>query len=117
MVGCAQADPEPPRTQVKRALLILPEALEDLAQAADWYDARRDGLGRELLAVIDAAMQDVFLSPESWPRWLPSRLEHKCVARRFPYVVFFRFDDNAVTIVAVAHAKCRPGYWATPGRP
>jgi toxin ParE1/3/4 len=102
---------------VTRALRILPEALEELSQAAEWYNARRDGLGRELLAVIDAALQKIFLSPESWPRWQPSRLEHKYVVQRFPYVVFFRFDPDAVTIVAVAHAKRHPGYWATPEHP
>jgi hypothetical protein len=31
--------------------------------------------------------------------------------KHFPYVVFFRIDSSAIEIVAVAHAKRRPGYW------
>jgi len=30
--------------------------------------------------------------------------------KHFPYVVFFRIDAAAVEIIAVAHAKRRPGY-------
>jgi hypothetical protein len=29
----------------------------------------------------------------------------------FPYRVVFFVDHDALTIVAVAHAKRRPGYW------
>jgi plasmid stabilization system protein ParE len=28
-----------------------------------------------------------------------------------PYVVFFEVADDAITIVAVAHQRRRPGYW------
>jgi hypothetical protein len=56
-------------------LRVLPEAEEELVDAAAWYETRRAGLGVEL------------------------------------YVVFFRDSGAVVEIMAVAHAKRRPGYW------
>ena len=31
--------------------------------------------------------------------------------RRFPYIVMFTVADDSVEVVAIAHAKRRPGYW------
>ncbi len=30
----------------------------------------------------------------------------------FPYSVIFREEANSILILAIAHAKRRPGYWA-----
>jgi hypothetical protein len=29
----------------------------------------------------------------------------------FPYSVIFQLEDDIILVVAVAHAKRRPGYW------
>lgn len=29
----------------------------------------------------------------------------------YPYVIVYRYRDEVVTVIAVAHAKQRPGYW------
>ena len=60
-----------------RVLRVPPEAEEELAEAAEWYEAKRPGLGIELVAIVD----------------------------------FFRADEGAVEVIAVAHANRRPGYW------
>ena len=39
--------------QVSHPLVIRPEAEDDLADARDWYDAQRDGLGLEFLAAVE----------------------------------------------------------------
>jgi hypothetical protein len=45
-----------------------------------------------------------------WPR--VDRRHHRFVMRRFPYSVFYRFNDTELTVVAIAHHKRPPGYWA-----
>jgi plasmid stabilization system protein ParE len=36
----------------------------------------------------------------------------RLVLQRFPYNVFYRVGAEAIVIVAVAHQKRRPAYWA-----
>ena len=92
-------------------LRVAPEAEEELAAAAEWYEARRPGLGVELVASIDGAFEEILAAPLSCAVWWPNRPYRKKIIRRFPYVIFFTLDDGAVIVVAIAHARRRPGYW------
>jgi hypothetical protein len=70
-------DPEAPRARVT-ALRVLPEAEEELAQAAQWYESKRAGLGVEFVAVVDRALDEIRDAPAeravTWRRMsLPSR--------------------------------------------
>lgn len=96
-------------------LRVSPEAEEELAAAAEWYEARRAGLGVELVASVDGAFEEILAAPLSYATWRTDRPFRKKVVRRFPYVIFFTVDEDAVVVVAIAHARRRPGYWV--GRP
>lgn len=39
-----------------RPLIVLPEAEEELLEAMRWYEARRAGLGLELLGTVEHAL-------------------------------------------------------------
>jgi plasmid stabilization system protein ParE len=93
------------------ALRILPEAEDELAEAAEWYESKRVGLGVELVAVVDRAIDEILDAPASFPFWRSDRPYRRKVISRFPYVIFFRATDKFVEITAVAHAMRRPGYW------
>jgi plasmid stabilization system protein ParE len=94
-----------------RALRLLPEVEEELAQSARWYESKRRGLGIELVAIVDRTFDEIRDAPEAAPVWRADRPYRKKAVRRFPYVVFYRFDDDVIEIVAVAHEKRSPGYW------
>ncbi len=96
---------------MKRRLRVLPDAEAELVSAAMWYEDKRPGLGVEFVAVVDQALQSVVEHPEACPVWRPDRPYRKHPLKRFPYVLFFRVDAATIEIVAVAHAKRRPGYW------
>ncbi|TFH32196.1 MAG: type II toxin-antitoxin system RelE/ParE family toxin [Myxococcales bacterium] len=96
---------------MKRTLRVLPDAEAELQSAALWYEEKRHGLGIEFVAVVDRAFQSVLENPEACSVWRPDRLYRKRSLKRFPYIVFFGVDEATVEIVAVAHAKRRPGYW------
>jgi plasmid stabilization system protein ParE len=95
-----------------KALRILPEAEEELAEAAAWYESGRAGLGLELIALVDRALEEISDAPLTCALWRDDRPYRRKILTRFPYVIFFRVEGDAVVVVAIAHAKRRPGYWA-----
>lgn len=92
-------------------LRIHPEARRELTGAFDWYEAQRTGLGRELLAELDAAFAAIIHQPLASGAWSARPRFRRFVLRRFPYILFYRLDSEEVVVVAIAHAKRRPGYW------
>ncbi|MGB8221351.1 MAG: type II toxin-antitoxin system RelE/ParE family toxin [Polyangiales bacterium] len=96
---------------MKRTLRVLPDVEAELQSAATWYEEKRRGLGIEFVAVVDRAFESVLENPEACPVWRTDRPYRRLLLKHFPYVVFFRIDSSTIEIVAVAHAKRRPGYW------
>jgi C4-dicarboxylate-specific signal transduction histidine kinase len=50
-----------------KPIRVEPEAKQELAAAAAWYERRREGLGRELMVEIDAVLAAVARSPARFP--------------------------------------------------
>ena len=48
---------------------LHPEARAEFRSAALWYEERRDGLGVEFVAAVDAALLRIGTAPKSFPRW------------------------------------------------
>jgi len=93
---------------------VEPEAKQELAAAAAWYEERREGLGRELLHEVDAVLAAIARTPSRfplYPRVAPGLGVRRAAARRFPYSIAFIDLANVVRVLAVAHDKRRPGYW------
>ncbi len=42
---------------------LLPEAIAEILQAAEWYEDRRIGLGEEFLSAVEQAMDAVAAAP------------------------------------------------------
>jgi plasmid stabilization system protein ParE len=50
---------------------------------------------------------------ESPRRWLLIRGARRVLVGSYPYAIIYReISDEEIEIVAVAHLKRRPGYWA-----
>lgn len=90
---------------------LSPEAEEELLAAATWYEDKRVGLGVDLVARVDAALNQIAESPESCSLWRPDRPYRQKVLARFPYVIFFVYTPDVVEVLAIAHSRRRPGYW------
>ena len=90
------------------------EAVDELAEAAAWYGARRPGLGLEFLAEVERILPMVDDSAASFPRLLDLPVDlviRRALLPRFPYAVIFMDLQTEVRVLAVAHARRRPGYW------
>ena len=90
-------------------VIFRPEAEDELIEAIDWYEARSPGLGAELLRCVDACVERMIRQPESYP--IVHRETRMGIVRRFPYLVLYRISDEAISIIAVFHAKRNPKIW------
>jgi hypothetical protein len=77
-----------------RRLRIVPEAEEELGEAAAWYEAKRPGLGIELVAIADRAFEEIADAPFVYGLWRDDRPYRRKVLTRFPYVIFVRVDPR-----------------------
>jgi len=98
---------------VTRTLHLLPGAEAELAEAIEWYEERREGLGGELLELARATFERILEAPHQLPSWVGDREYRRLVLAHFPYSIIFTYDDAEVRIVAFAHARRKPGYWRT----
>lgn len=93
---------------------VLSSAIEEIAQAALWFESRRPGLGSEFWRLTDATLQEIEHNPLRFAKsdYATDEFEIRfALIRRFNYVVHFALDEQEVQIVSVAHAGRQPGYW------
>lgn len=86
-----------------------PQANEEYAQAAQYYAAIAPELGAHFYDEIERLILEVRQQPDRFFRFRPPARRALC--RKFPYSVVFLDKPDHVLIVAVMHAKRRPGYW------
>lgn len=96
-------------------LRIGDAAAAEALEAARWYEAQRPGLGDEFIAAVLAGGDQIATNPAAWPVWRPVARQSAPVRRyvltRFPFALMYQVLEDAIEIVAVAHARRRPGYW------
>ena len=94
-----------------KTLRVLPEAEAEIEASTVWYESKRAGLGAEFLAMLDEALEEIADAPLAVQLWREGAPWRRKVLRRFPYVIFLTVGSDLIEIVAVAHARRRPGYW------
>jgi len=86
-----------------------PAAAQELTAAAQGYEQRAAGLGREFNAEAKRAAALLCQTPLIGEPLDPTH--RRFPLRRFPFALIFRVDGDALRIVAVAHRRRRPNYW------
>jgi len=90
------------------SLAFHPAAAAEVEDAYNWYAERDPILGAAFLDELHHALATIREAPQTWPSFQGAR---RYLMRRFPYHVIYRQVANAIQIVAVMHARRRPGYW------
>jgi plasmid stabilization system protein ParE len=90
---------------------ILPEAEQELEEAADYYDGQREGLGTEFIVEFRRALELVLRWPNAWARVTRTKTARRIGLDRFPYRIIYQVRGDDIIIVAVAHTKRRATYW------
>ncbi|MGL4461615.1 MAG: type II toxin-antitoxin system RelE/ParE family toxin [Planctomycetia bacterium] len=90
-------------------MFVRGAAEQDLAEARDWYESQRTGLGFEFIADFQRSLVEIERFPESFTpvRKTIRRLQ----MNRFPYVVFFQIQTERIEVFAVVHMRRRPNTW------
>lgn len=91
-----------------------PEASSEFDADIDWYDGRETGLGGRFESDVLSAVNEVADMPAAWPirpGWDREPIVRARGVKDFPYRVVYFVHDSHLMVVAVAHAKRRPGYW------
>ena len=90
-------------------LILAPEAEQDISEAYDWYEQRRPGLGEEFLGCVDACIQRICRSPELFAKVYEDY--RRALIRRFPYAIFYEWNEKTVAIYSVFHTSQDPRKW------
>lgn len=94
---------------------ILPEAEEELYQAALWYEDREQGVGLRFLSAYDQARRRIEERADRLPHLEtlpPGRNIRRTFLHRFPFMVVVELFADEVVILAVAHSSQKPNYWS-----
>ncbi|MBP6707594.1 MAG: type II toxin-antitoxin system RelE/ParE family toxin [Candidatus Accumulibacter sp.] len=92
-------------------LVIVPRALAELHDAAAFYAARANvELALAFVAEFERAANRILANPMLGAIFRGSRRRY--FLRRFPYSVIYQVAAEELRVVAVAHQRRRPGYWA-----
>jgi plasmid stabilization system protein ParE len=92
-----------------RRLEVLPDAADEALAAARWYRERSAKAATAFQREVQAALDRIEQSPETWPRHHHGT--HRVLLHRFPYEVVYRVLPELILVVAIAHCRRRPGYW------
>ena len=92
-----------------KAVRFHPEAEAEMGEAAAYYEAQQENLGKRFLTAVQDAINRVHINPLLYPT-----VEHdvrRCVTKTFPFGVLFRALSQEIVVVAVMHLHRDPEYW------
>jgi plasmid stabilization system protein ParE len=88
---------------------LLAGARRDFDESLDWYADKSTQAAMRFAAAVEGALARVAADPTQFAS--PDGVHRECPVKKFPFRIVYRLVDNGVLVVAVAHAKRRPGYW------
>ncbi|MGL6096721.1 MAG: type II toxin-antitoxin system RelE/ParE family toxin [Fimbriiglobus sp.] len=91
------------------------EAREELDAAVEFLDDRGPALGDDLMSAWHAGLEAVAADPRRYAIAddSPDGADVRCYTiTRFHYRLLYLVEGHTLTVLAFAHARRRPGYWA-----
>ncbi len=98
------------QSQLEQIILEYhPDAIDELIDAAQFYEFRQAALGYRFLDAVDAALETIKKNPLMWRA---DKLgKRKCLVKEFPYLLIYKMSSKFAYILAVAHTSRKPNYW------
>lgn len=94
-----------------KPIVLHSEAETEFDETIAWYERRREGLGVELKAEVEAVLKGIRDGTLSGTQY-PQTNQRFVLVPRFPYLVCFLELDTVIWIPAIAHERREPGYWS-----
>lgn len=99
---------------MSRTVRLATGAVPELDEAARRYDSQRRGLGDEFLEAVEEALASLRdWSSIGTPVETGGHGFRRMQVDGFPYHLPYRLTDDEVQVLAIAHDRRRPGYWAS----
>jgi plasmid stabilization system protein ParE len=91
--------------------IISEKALEELNQAADYYQANVDAECAKFFAVrFQETLNFICDYPNAWP--LVRARIRRCSLKGFPYFVLYKVNpDSKITVISVLHDKSNHNFY------
>lgn len=87
------------------------EAEAEFIEALAWYHARSARAAENFDKAFAEALERIGQSPDQFPSCDEEGYRF-AMLDRYPYSLIYRAIGETVQVVAVTHARRRPGYWA-----
>ena len=87
-----------------------PAALQEAEDAQAWYEERSLFAASAFLRELSIAVQRIRRAPHRYPA--AEAATRRILLDRFPFTIYYLVKSDALSIIAVAHQKRRPGYWS-----
>ena len=91
-----------------RRVVFRPQAENDALEVRQWYESRREGLGREFGVAMDEMVGRIADNPLAFQR--AHGETRRAVLAQFPYAIYFRVEDEEVVVLAL-HGRQHPSHW------
>lgn len=86
-------------------VVLTSTAERDVASAAEWYEAKREGLGGEFLDRVEEAIDRIGMNPLAYRKVTGEN--RRCLVEQFPYALWFKIHGDAI-VVACLHSARNP---------
>ena len=90
-------------------------AAEEFDAVFAWYESRNPEVAQRFAGEVESAISRIREAPRSFPAWPkvdPTLGVRRCLLSSFPYSIPFLIEADTVFVLAFAHQRRRPGYWA-----
>lgn len=84
-------------------LILKSKAHIDLAEAIEYYQSKRKGLGLKFLKCVQKFFDRITKNPLHYP--LKSNQFREAYIQKFPYVIIYEIIDNEIVVFCFQHSS------------
>lgn len=92
-------------------IIVRPLAVEDVMEAAAWYERQAEGLGEELIDEMLGAIHRAAANPELFRILRRDGEIRRVLTERFPYRIFFSIVADTLHVHAILHGAQHDRRW------
>jgi len=86
-------------------------AEKELLSSRDFYDELTPYLGMKFILEVEHIIHIIKNNPLTFPIYFKNY--RKALLRKFPYSIIYRIENERVLILAIAHERRKPNYFAS----
>ncbi|VAX37376.1 hypothetical protein MNBD_UNCLBAC01-906 [hydrothermal vent metagenome] len=87
-------------------VILLPSADKKLDEAVDYYNDQLNGLGEQFYKEFISLIEFIQIIPQGWQK--VGKHTRRCLFKRFPYLILYIVEYNAIIITSIAHQHRHP---------